>query len=726
MLQGVGEVTACDLNPLIWSGNQPTKMPAANLHGTVPSSSPNQTTPDDLYRVIVQRFQAAVQAFESLYSQQSAAIDTILFSADGDFIHDFFDCMYLGPYTRVDLLACDTDGNTLDCPYYARDKAGGASREFTACFGEEMQGDHNLPFTCGSQARRSLIKYFFRNYSQHTAQGGQKLNLNVSQKIKELTERLIQNYSHPNSWGCWDPVAQKCQLSACRWENGYAPCLDSNYEISSQEVSDFVVHIVLGTLPDYYALSMHDSLPWTAYAPPTSWHTASAAVAQQLGLFAPHKPIVTYGPEEAYKPVAPTATLEERTRGGSMWGLCTSLLSQTAMSLPLLFSKEQQQWFPAGFWQALNGQKHSDMNDLEQVEWVVGNITQLAMEHSPFVWHQAKRHAPSQSAVCARIKQQWGTGKGKLNIGSVNIQTRSVGVTARVQDGLSFPFFGFLRGHLGYANQTCVCAENDPTLKGQCVMSSETCASFVAVAGNGVPNCEVVMRACSQGGYDRANVPLVWECLRQVGPGVRCPELGPSDWWGLFPVDCTASECDMAQQWLTEGANSIPYDATRFLNEGRAGVRLPNYKHVNATYPQTIHYGQSQKNTMNLQQPQCFAAADLFPTADDEDVSDDNIVRKLFPAVQALFDSPSTATCTRFVLGSCAPRPWRWYRTARAPQRGSRRRGGAASARPRSASCPCARCTACFTTCRLRATGPRSWIAGASPWAWTSKTAACT
>jgi hypothetical protein len=154
MQEGVGEVTACDLNPLIWSGNHPHKMAAANLHGTLPPA-PQSNGEHIEYRSVVRRFQAAAAAFGALYDQQSASLDTILFSADGDFVHDVFDCMYLGPYTRVDLLACDAD--LPNCPFYARDNESGASRDFTPCFGDEMHGDYQLPFTCGSQVRNVVL-----------------------------------------------------------------------------------------------------------------------------------------------------------------------------------------------------------------------------------------------------------------------------------------------------------------------------------------------------------------------------------------------------------------------------------------------------------------------------------------------------------------------------------------------------------------------------------------
>ena len=64
----------------------------------------------------------------------------MLFSAEGDFIHDFFDCMFLGPYTRIDAMPCDAEGQS-ECPFYARDEEGGRSRRFTPCLGAAMHGD---------------------------------------------------------------------------------------------------------------------------------------------------------------------------------------------------------------------------------------------------------------------------------------------------------------------------------------------------------------------------------------------------------------------------------------------------------------------------------------------------------------------------------------------------------------------------------------------------------
>lgn len=230
----IGEPKSCDLNPLVWSGNQPQKISAAALHGTVPppiSTLQNEAT--SLYSAPTKKLHAAFSDFNFSFKQESAFIDAALFSADGDFIHDFFDCMFLGPYSRLDVLPCDHEG-ILDCPFYARDELGGLSRNFTPCYGAVMHGDHMLPYTCGSQARRAIIKYFFRDYysSDHhnsnsggSTQEGKSLSANASKLVYEAILSLYQNYTSSASRGCLDITSGKCELAACNLQNGFSPCM---------------------------------------------------------------------------------------------------------------------------------------------------------------------------------------------------------------------------------------------------------------------------------------------------------------------------------------------------------------------------------------------------------------------------------------------------------------------------------------------------------------------
>lgn len=111
-----GNPSACPFNPSIWSIRSPANTPVAKLFGTTTSSKSNIQAQ---YVKLRQQMELAFQRFNQTFRSTAKRMKIELFSADGDFIHDFFDCVFLGPYTRVDLLPCDLDGR-LECPFYAR------------------------------------------------------------------------------------------------------------------------------------------------------------------------------------------------------------------------------------------------------------------------------------------------------------------------------------------------------------------------------------------------------------------------------------------------------------------------------------------------------------------------------------------------------------------------------------------------------------------------------
>jgi len=88
------------------------------------------------------------------------------------------------------------------------------------------------------------------------------------------------------------------------------------------------------------------------------------------------------------------------------------------------------------------------------------------------------------------------------------------------------------------------------------------------------------------------------------------------------------------------GTGDVLFEGARFLNEGRAGLRLPNYQHVNATYHEQINYGKLKQHASSMQQPICFATSELAPTPQDDDDADmwnkASIIKNLIPATQVL------------------------------------------------------------------------------------------
>jgi hypothetical protein len=582
----------CDLNP-----TGPTnKVAAAAIHGVVRTHA-DASYASEAAQIPLRKLRKAYDEFNRSSAASMRKMDVAIFTADGDFIHDYFDCIFMGPYSRVDVLPCDADG-VLDCPFYAR--ASGA------CFGDdEMRGDHRLPFTCGSRARRAIIKYFFRDYY---TRGGN--NNNLTKLITDKVASIYANYSHRDSMGCASPASEGCSLAACSFAaNGYAPCMDSVFELSASEVGSFVMDDVLSELPGYYAHVLHSNAPWMTYyndsadpgAQPFDWTSTEsrAQAAQRLSHFSPASPIVAYAASEAY-------SMKRDDNATSLWNMCMSALGHAAMSLP-----------PA--------------NAEGSLEDMVRTMTQAAMKSaSPFVWHSERRHAPSRSSVCKSRAAARGRA-GRLMVDEISVEAAAeLKIPVRAAEGLSFPNFGYNQYRIGDTG-TCVCAmpSADP---GMCVVPNETCAS---------DGGRCLRAACSrpQRDYDPREAESIRHCLATSAAAVRCPELAPSDLWGLFPVGCTTQECAVAASWVA-GGGVVPFDGARFLTEGRGGLRLPNYRHVNATYHAAINYRQRAASRAVAE---CFDVDEL--TAAAAGVALD----RLLPATQLRFDSPATAACARYV-----------------------------------------------------------------------------
>jgi hypothetical protein len=112
-----GKPSLCPFNPSIWSARSPANTPVAKLFGT---TSADTSVIRGRYTTLQDQMHKAFLEFNRTFRSTAQRMKIELFSADGDFIHDFFDCVFLGPYTRVDMLPCDLNGRLPNCPFYAR------------------------------------------------------------------------------------------------------------------------------------------------------------------------------------------------------------------------------------------------------------------------------------------------------------------------------------------------------------------------------------------------------------------------------------------------------------------------------------------------------------------------------------------------------------------------------------------------------------------------------
>ena len=635
--QTLGTTTQCDLNPLLWRSSAPHLASVTKQHGSTALSKANI---QDRFAVLKSRVQTYFDTFWSTWESEKAKIETAFFSADGDMVHDFLDCVFLGPYTRAEWLPCIQDSlDDARCPFYARDGAGGLDRKFNkSCLRDNLNTiDFQPPFTCGSQARRSIIKYFYRNVTGLTDPN--RLNKNVTKMLEDLVKVLQANYTNALSYGCYDEVKGQCTAEACfQTPDSFNLCLDNTRNISSKQVEVFVANDILSQVKDYYKLVMQDSVPMTAIwegPSPAQWGRDESVRALEQGLWAPDVPLVTYSASELYN--LPLSSANASARGnGSVWGLCASLVGHAMMSLPL-------QRFEDGIWRPVNSVQLlqlSDVQSWDKLPALVRKLVDDSLQRGALHWHRSRRHIPSVSRFCTdkTVHAQWAQ-EERQNLHMSDPKVGDFVIRQLDTSSQRLPLFGFQWGAVGDKAAYCPCGWFVPKTK-RCVLDAAVCPS----------NQTCLQAFC--GGYAPEQADAVEDCLRQLGAGVRCPEMGPSDMWGLFPVDCGESECEAATQWVqTQFSDPMTWEGIRLLSEARAGWKLPNYAHVNATFQEALHHGQRKRPVRDFGQPTCATEAWLKEAVEEADVFAANeMVSHLFPAAQLLHESTALADCTRFLV----------------------------------------------------------------------------
>ena len=165
-LNQYNESGVCTLPLHVWSGRSSNRMPVASPHATQLAGEVERV--QAATRIYAEVRAAVRQALDAVNASWSAdGLDIQMFSAEGDLLHQYFDCAMMGPLARVDPWPAP---DSLNKPFWSRRTDGEpGNRAFELpCSGAQLndrQGvpDTQSPLTCGSYARRSVIKTFVRD-----------------------------------------------------------------------------------------------------------------------------------------------------------------------------------------------------------------------------------------------------------------------------------------------------------------------------------------------------------------------------------------------------------------------------------------------------------------------------------------------------------------------------------------------------------------------------------
>lgn len=364
----------CRIPHTVWSANSRNKVPVASLHSTRDNSlEARRRTADGLMDAA---HQMAMRALEGVKEFDDPELELLLFSGEGDSLHQIFDCIVQGPYARVNLWARGQGPSELPGPSWARD-AGGAGRSRRMdlpCIGSKLQGDSRPPFTCGGNTRRAIIKYFVRRYINGKGDGKGNTALAVKMVRSKVAE-LLQAWQDKTKYACACGDGRGNSLDCCRVvvadsledcatgaastvplesmlqqsflsdeftqaEGGKVLCtshfLPPSLHVQFDEISgDKVVEEIIRQIPAYLqSIFTDDSAEafklYNSKEEVASWDwTQSEASREQAAahsLYTTYRPLVNYTGEEAGYPF--------RFRR-SLWTMCAGLVSQVMFTMPL-------------------------------------------------------------------------------------------------------------------------------------------------------------------------------------------------------------------------------------------------------------------------------------------------------------------------------------------------------------------------------------------------------
>ena len=333
-LMGYATPDTCDLSGFVWSPGSGNSVPVASRHviaGNLSASLGGSA--DVVARLYAQARDVVLAATEGLGVYDNSALEVGFFSSEGDVIHQLLDCVFLGPFARMDYWPqprCDESARD-DClvgPYWARDEARGARRavDVGTCSKPSV-----LPFSCGSPTRKGMVRYFVNEYLLQ-GKGGADL---VVQQVREWIQGVQHAWGDPSYFGCDCPEggnAPRCCAAHADDLIGMVPSALRGGPASLNTTS--VLNAVEQLLRRFHLEASLTDTPWHFYLDPAErakydWAGGKGAHwVENDARFDTTRPGMSYTAAEAMSP--------PRGSGNTtLWESCHGAIRQVLFTLPV-------------------------------------------------------------------------------------------------------------------------------------------------------------------------------------------------------------------------------------------------------------------------------------------------------------------------------------------------------------------------------------------------------
>ncbi len=624
-VDGMGSGTDCTLPQHLWTPLSDNSIPSAEQH-RVASYGVNQ---DGLVQHLYSRARAlvekAVNRSLDVWGEGKPgtdAVDVEFFSVEGDVLHQTMDCIFMGPYSRVDywpIPACKQGLECLRGPFWARDEEEGQGRSVDprAC-----SAPNTLPYTCGSPARKSLMRYLVKTILAG-GMGGRNQNVsNVQRILRETLLGLRADWGDVNRFGCDCSAAGNGTgpflPSCCRNFTGrplLPPVLNKTFTSLN---STTVLQALQVGMEELFEEALENQNVWLAYMPdvaPDEWlqyNWSGSTRVDDEARYDPTQPTQQYSSEaEAMSPL--------KEVDSTLWDVCHAALKQVFFTLPAQ---------GAGILDDDPDELGDFDGDPARLEAYVKRFTAQAFLKSPLFRHYSPRHAPSSSQMCESGPEppEVATPEGRVTY----TDFVQAGVVVLEGDELTAetPVFHPQRFQIGNSPTRCLCGWQRvgdtciiPTLHGT---RDRICSSgLVTCHSTGERPYNLSQQAGLEQGFS-----YTW----------YCPEFELSAHWGF--LDHVTTEA-----WLARNATSLLASSRDLLHHGRAGVRAANVGGLSALAKARVN---PTTRTVPLERGRLTTCVPDRPPPPDELV--DRFVDDLFPAAQAVEEAGASAYCLRYAI----------------------------------------------------------------------------
>lgn len=618
--------SVCTLAGHAWSPTSNNTVPIGQPHAVLYSGRQADSLIMRLYTQAHARLQTAVDAAIAHWTTNQLNVKAQFFSAEGDIIHQILDCIFMGPYARVDywpMPVCQAGEECLTGPYWSRDTGMGQSRSVDPYTCLTV---NSLPYTCGSPARQSVIRYFVNTFLSDA-------NANTSvfqQSVLAQLQQIKATWPAPNytAYGCVCAGGGQSH-TCCAGAAGPSPFFPPNLRVDTKDLSpEKVLNSIDAHFDQVYVRALQSQGVWLDYlsqvAPAEQakydW-TGSRRAADEARLD-PKQPAYTYGAGEAMSPLASVDS--------TLWDVCHASLKQVFWTLPIHAANNTLVF---GAQRADDGSIASDPlsfdalpydGDAGRLEDYIRALVSQAARDSPLFRHYQPRHAPSPSLVCVPDPSAPPPAFAEDGTAAYNdyVHQPSEPPSVTVLPGRrlgTFPVRDYRRMALGAA--ACPCDWD--LVEGLCLAPAPACPA--ARAASGRPDCL----------FHPSNASSL---LAAFSPDWPCPEFELSAHWGL--LDPAAAE-----QWL-RGATTLTADAQDLLQFGRAGVRAGGLDTLRASSKTAIHPGARQTPLERARLTSCGAGERLASALDLAA----GFVEELFPMAQGAEEAGAAAHCLRYTI----------------------------------------------------------------------------